>query len=106
ALESQLGSLVPVSPCRDDVEMAVLAPERVGAQTAAALLELETPRDLQAIGNAVARGIAAWRGSNGGGSAAGAVRYGHVSGANVTCERYPREYPIFTAIGTDDPLGA
>lgn len=28
-----------------------------------------------------------------------------VDAARVSCESYPRSYPIFTAIGTDDPVG-
>jgi hypothetical protein len=100
ALESELGPLVPLVPRRDDVEMAVLAPERLGARTAGALLELVAPVNVDVLGAAIARALGGWRG--------GARRYGRVSAPHVTCEALrPRSgFPIFKAIGTEDPLGA
>jgi N-acetylmuramoyl-L-alanine amidase len=102
-------------PYRRRRPLAVLHPWRLPSHTAAAVVEVDTlasadgearltdPATLGLYGRRVARAISNYLLTDGGRGRG--VVFGAVADARVTCASYPRDYPIFTAIGTDDPVG-
>jgi len=113
ALGGHIGRVTGL-PVRRRQALAVLHPWYLPAQTAAAVVEVDSlasrdgehrlrdPAVLERYGRTIATGVRRYLLTDG--HRGRGVVFGTVREANVSCAAYPRSYPIFTAIGTDDPV--